>query len=106
VKGLLWINLLAGVWLIFTAWIMPGGYASGVMTWNDLACGVLLIAFSWWGMASLTARPGIWLSMLLGVWLLIAPFAFGYAPWNDIACGICAIAIAAAARTTWNPTTA
>jgi hypothetical protein len=88
-KGLASINLFVGAWLIFTAWMMPGGVGASLLTWNDSAIGALLIALSGWTMANEARHPGsLWLQLLAGAWLVVAPFVLRYSPWNDICAGV------------------
>jgi hypothetical protein len=43
-RSVRWINLPFGLWLIAAPWILGG--ATGAGRWNDVAAGVLLVAFS------------------------------------------------------------
>jgi len=110
-KGITWINLILGIWLIVAAWAV--GSAS-VVTANDVVLGVLLVACSWWIVGAMAPPVGIaWFEMLCGLWLIAAPFAFGYramraASINDVVVGIVTIIVAAIASTaiTRTPTAA
>jgi len=93
-KGMTWINLLVGIWLIIAAWALPGGAAGGRMA-SDVILGILLIAFSWWTLGAVTApAAAIWLQVICGIWLVIAPFALGFHASNSVICGIVAIVVA------------
>jgi SPW repeat-containing protein len=106
-KGITWINVLVGIWLIVAA-IARG--AMGVAMANDVVLGVLLIAFSWWILGAVAAPVGTaWFEMLCGVWLIVAPFALGYnhlrsAMANDVVMGIVTIVVAAIAARTMTQT--
>ncbi len=111
-KGVTWINLLAGVWLIVAA-IARG--ATGVVLMNDVILGVLLMAFSWWMLAAIVPPVGTaWFEMLCGIWLIVAPFVLGFsrlreATGNDVVVGIITLIVAAVAArgiTTNTPTLA
>jgi hypothetical protein len=99
-KGVTWINLLLGVWLIAAA-IARG--ATGVAMSNDFVLGILLIAFSWWMLGAALPPVGTaWFEMLCGLWLIVAPFVLGYtqrhaATGNDVIVGIITIIVAAVA---------
>jgi hypothetical protein len=94
----LWTNatvMCLGLWLISSPWTF--GYRSLAMTWNDLACGVLLVALA---AAAFIARYdfyGRWGVALIGTWLQFAPLVF-WAPTaaaylNDTMVGALAIAL-------------
>jgi len=97
-KGLMWINLLLGVWLVVSPFAMA---ANSVVTTNDVVLGILFIACSWWMLAAMAPPVGIaWFEMLCGIWLIVSPFAFGYsalhaATGNDVVSGIIGIVVAA-----------
>ena len=99
-KGITWINLLLGVWLLAAA--IARGMAGAAMT-NDFILGILLIAFSWWILGAMTPPVGTaWFEMLCGLWLIIAPFALGYSAMrsstvNDVVVGIVTIIVGAVA---------
>ncbi len=99
-KGITWINLLLGVWLIVAA-IARG--ATGAAMANDVILGILLIAFSWWMLGAIAAPIGTaWFEMLCGIWLIVAPFVLGYgqvkaAMATDVVIGIVTIIVAAIA---------
>jgi len=99
-KGITWINLLLGVWLIVAA--VAHGMAGATMT-NDFVLGVLLIAFSWWMLAAVAPPVGVaWFEMLCGLWLIVAPFALAYSAMrsstvNDVVVGVVTIIVAAIA---------
>jgi hypothetical protein len=100
-KGITWINLLLGIWLIIAPFVlMTTAVGSARWTGNDVVLGILLIAFSWWILAAYgTPMGAIWFQAVCGVWLIIAPFVLAYsatrvAMSNDIVSGIIAIIVA------------
>ena len=99
-KGITWINLLLGVWLIAAA--IARGMGGAAMT-NDFVLGVLLIGFSWWMLGAVAPPVGAaWFEMLCGLWLIVAPFALAYSAMrsstmNDVVVGIVTIIVAAIA---------
>jgi len=99
-KGITWINLLLGIWLIVAA-IARG--AMGVVMTNDVILGILLIAFSWWMLGALVPPVGAaWFEILCGIWLIVAPFVLRYADLrgatsNDVVAGIVTVIVAAVA---------
>ena len=45
-KGLSWVNLVLGVWLVLSPFILDYGMES--VAWNDIIVGILLVGVSWW----------------------------------------------------------
>lgn len=45
-RGLSWLNVLLGVWLIFSPYILD--YSMSSIAWNDLIVGLVLVAAGWW----------------------------------------------------------
>ena len=96
-KRVIWINLVLGVWLIVSPFVI-GYFASSasstVTIANDGILGVLLVACSWWIAAAMAAQFGVsGFQALCGIWLIIAPFVLRYrelpvATVNDVAVGI------------------
>jgi hypothetical protein len=102
VKEIIVINILVGGWLVFTSWVMPGGFGMSRLTMNEATAGVVLIALAGWTLASPTRRPAaLWLQLLVGAWLIVAPFALRFNPWNDVLCGLMVLAIAISALPYW-----
>lgn len=86
-----WINVLAGIWLIFAPFVL--GYTQPNAVTNDIILGIVI------GILALirvfSPLRSTWLSIiniLLGLWLIAAPFVLGYTNstpfWNDIIVGI------------------
>ena len=97
-KGIIWINLLLGIWLI----IAPFAFAvTGAPMGNDIVLGILLIAFSWWILGAIAPPLGTtWFEILCGIWLIVAPFVLRYSTMrnvagSDIVVGIVTIIVAA-----------
>jgi hypothetical protein len=88
-----WINLILGIWLIMSPFVF-GSMGLRVTVGNDIILGILLIASSWWILATVTRAVGVsWFQMLCGIWLVIAPFVLQYravthALANDVFVGI------------------
>jgi hypothetical protein len=109
-KGVLWITLIAGLWLIIAPFVVVHP-AAAVAAWmgNDIVLGILLIAASGWALAVTMPQPGaMWFLVVCGVWLVIAPFVLAYrgsaAMASDVVCGLIAIVIGAiAARAASKP---
>jgi len=75
--GASWINVLAGLWLIVSPWML--GYASGSMnaTWNSVIVGIAVVALAWLGATTSSASP-CWWNIILGIWLVISPYVLRF----------------------------
>ena len=103
-KGQNILNLILGLWLFITPWIMDYGLFmvnSAVVSWNFWIVG-LAVALSA-GLALRNLRPWEeWTNLALGAWLFISPWALGYSQtpnlfWNAIVVGAAIMIFAAAA---------
>jgi hypothetical protein len=95
-KRISWINLILGIWLVISP-LLVGYSTSHIPAGNNVILGLLLIASSWWILASDTIEVG-WFQILCGIWLIIAPFVLGYhaltsAMANDVIVGIIALIV-------------
>ena len=87
-----WINLLAGVWVVFSPWILDF-WRLTTPTWNNVIIGALVVVLA---TSRLWGDPGTWPSwtnVVLGIWLLISPWvlafsSFGMPTGNDVILGI------------------
>jgi SPW repeat len=89
--GAPWLNVLLGIWVIISPFILAFG-PSPVAVWNNVATGgaVTILALI---STTMPRQPGwSWTNMLLGIWLLVSPFALGFASatvlWNNVILGI------------------
>ncbi len=102
------INVLAGIWLIISPFVLAF-YRNPAATWDEIIVGIIVLILA----ATRVADPlrtmwASWINLILGIWLIISPFIlrFGTAPtpmWNSIILGIivgvCAIWSGAATPT-------
>lgn len=71
-----WVNVILGVWLIVSAWVVALNAAEGAIAWNSWSAGgaiVTLAAFSMY-------KPGVAadaLGIVIGIWLVASPWIFG-----------------------------
>ena len=45
-KILSWLNVLLGIWLVFSPFLLDYGMRS--VAWNDIIVGILLVGLAWW----------------------------------------------------------
>ncbi|MCL4465152.1 MAG: SPW repeat protein [Chloroflexi bacterium] len=95
-----WVNLVAGIWLIISPFILQyTGVAPAV--WNNLAVGILLILVAAYILFTcVKAEWAGWAMAVLGIWEIMSPFVLGYvgekpALWNNIILGIIIIVVGA-----------
>lgn len=72
-----WINLLLGVWLIITPWIV-GAAASTTGTTVLVIMGFALVISSAWALYRVEERAPEWWNLGLGVLLFVLPWIFSY----------------------------
>jgi hypothetical protein len=86
-----WINVILGIWLIISPWIV--GYAMhGTPMWNNIVLGVLVLILGLVASSSRFAAPSWW-NVVFGIWLIISPFLLRYARLegamvNDLVLGV------------------
>ena len=92
-----WANLVLGVWLILSPWLL-GFSGTPAAMWNAVLVGVVVGL-----MALMHLRGGPmweeWVSVVLGVWLLLSPWILGIsgmgnAMWNAVIVGLLVGALA------------
>ena len=72
-----WINLLLGVWLIISPWVL-GTAASATSTAVLVVMGIALVIFSAWALVRAENRAAEWWNIFLGVLLFFLPWIFSY----------------------------
>ncbi len=88
-----WINLVLGVWLFISPWVL--GYAGvPAAAWDAWVFGVIVAATSV-GALTQFALWQEWVNVVIGIWLLISPWVLGFAVpeaqgamWNFVVVGI------------------
>ena len=73
-----WLNLLIGIWLFISPWVI--GFAGGdsPASWNAWILGVAIVVFS----AFAVSLPQVWeevVNILLGIWMVISSWVIGVA---------------------------
>lgn len=99
-----WVNLILGVWLFFSPWILPHSalsVGSSAADWNFWIIGAIVAVSS--ALALQDIKPWEeWLNLVLGVWLFISPFVLGFARqanllWNALIVGVIVVVLSAVA---------
>jgi len=86
-----WANLVLGLWLVLSPWIL-GFSGTSSATWNAVLLGLAV------GLLSLLRLQGgpLWeegANVVLGVWLILSPWILGFsgeagATWNAVIVGL------------------
>ncbi len=77
-QGISWINVLAGIWLIISPWVLGFGALQAAML-DTLIVGIAVLILAAVRLSSTTPVPGVsWLNFILGIWLIISPFVLDY----------------------------
>ncbi|HEX5429972.1 MAG TPA: SPW repeat protein [Patescibacteria group bacterium] len=71
------INLLAGIWLIISPFIL--NYSGlGVSATNSVILGIIIGILAIIRMSTPNSAWASWINFLLGLWMIIAPFSLGH----------------------------
>ena len=105
------INFVAGLWLIFSAWVFAAPTADPGMR-NSIVVGIVVAVFALFRLVGgVDLRPLSWINAVLGAWMIFSPSIYGYAGQsgrasNSIVVGIIILVLAiaaAAADLGWQP---
>jgi SPW repeat-containing protein len=84
VMGLSGLNVLAGIWLIISPWVL--GYGSGDAWWNPVVCGAIVTILAFVRAAGDVRADGAAIvNMLVGIWLFVSAWwlaSSSQASWN------------------------
>ena len=56
--GLAWVNMLAGIWLVISPWVLHFANQQ-TPTWNSVVLGIIVFILAAWGLASSPQRPAL-----------------------------------------------
>lgn len=92
------VNLVLGVWLFLSPWLLLYGAEQATAAWNAHVVGIVIAALS---LAALVIyrQWEEWLAVLFAAWLIVSPWILGYgafttAIWNQIVVGIVVLVLA------------
>jgi hypothetical protein len=89
VKTVSRLNLLAGIWLVISPFVLA--YGGGDAEWNPIACGVLVAFLAYLRVSGEYSESWLsWTSAVIGVWLFTSGFWLAdsaRAEWNSLALG-------------------
>ena len=73
-----WLNLLIGIWLFISPWVIGFAGTENGASWNAWILGVAIVVFS----AFAVSLPQVWeevVNILLGIWMVISSWVIGVA---------------------------
>jgi hypothetical protein len=73
-----WLNLLIGIWLFISPWVIGFVGTDAAASWNAWILGVAIVVFS----AIAVSMPQAWeevINILLGIWMVISSWVIGVA---------------------------
>lgn len=94
------LNILAGLWLIISPFVLGYSMLRNTM-WNDIIVGIIIAVIA---AAKVSRARNVqwlsWVNAVLGVWLILSPFIFGASGntrvlYNEIIVGIVVVVLAA-----------
>jgi hypothetical protein len=71
-----WLNLLIGIWLFISPWVLGFAGSEFSASWNAWILGVAIVVFS----AIAVSLPQAWeevINILLGIWMVISSWVIG-----------------------------
>jgi hypothetical protein len=68
-----WINMLLGIWLIVSPWVLNYSNTSTNATWNSVILGIAVLVLAWLGGTMSSAVP-CWWNVVLGIWMVLSPY--------------------------------
>ena len=91
--GLSGLNLLIGIWLIISTFVVTTFSGLGNMRGNNILFGFLILIFSLVRLSRTTGPAWSWWNLIFGLWLIVSPFVLGFyhvvaAMWHNIIAGI------------------
>ena len=73
-----WVNVMLGVWLIASPWLLTMTAGNGFAAWSSWSVGAGIVALALFSMY----KPAVWgdaVGIVLGVWLAASPWTLGFA---------------------------
>src|SRR5436305_8993631 len=109
--GISIINLLIGIWLIISPFVVMAFSQLMNMRANNVIIGILVGLVALFRTSNSARAQWSWANVVLGVWLIISPFALGVSSnvtvlWHNVIAGIVVALLAWSRAFTTRPTVA
>lgn len=72
------INILLGIWLIISTFVLVVFNNLPYARWNNVIVGILVALFGLARLSSSAPPFWSWANLVLGIWLIISPFVLGF----------------------------
>ncbi|HLH21268.1 MAG TPA: SPW repeat protein [Chloroflexota bacterium] len=88
------LNVLAGIWLIISPWVLGFSRTDVPMMWNNVIFGIIAAILAGIRAGGAYDAPWLsWINVLIGIWLFISAFVFATMAmptpfWNNVILGI------------------
>ena len=91
--GVSGLNVLVGIWLIISTFVLAVFHNLHVAMWNNVIVGILVVLFGVTRLSDSAPAGWSWANLILGIWLIISPFVLGFshvvgAMWHNVIVGI------------------
>ncbi|HEX5491953.1 MAG TPA: SPW repeat protein [Candidatus Udaeobacter sp.] len=107
--GVSWINIVLGIWVIISPFIVQFTQFPAAM-WNNVIVGIVIAVLAIIRTSVPRQTGWSWVNVILGIWMIISPFALGAMTtavlWNNIILGIVIALIATGSASSKEPATA
>jgi hypothetical protein len=107
--GVSWINIVLGIWVIISPFLVQFTRFPAAM-WNNVIVGIVIAILAIIRTSVPRQAGWSWVNVILGIWMIISPFALGAMTtailWNNIILGIVIALIATVSSTSRTPATA
>lgn len=107
--GVSWINIVLGIWVIISPFIVQFTRFPAAM-WNNVIVGIVIAVLAIIRTSVPRQTGWSWVNVILGIWMIISPFALGAMTtavlWNNIILGIVIALIATGSASSKAPATA
>ena len=93
-----WGNLVLGLWIFASPWILQLTTANNTVTWNLYIVGIAVAALAATALFAFQAWEE-WTNLVLGLWLLASPWILGFSSstllmWNAVVAGALVVVLA------------
>ena len=93
-----WANLVLGLWILISPWVLQGGAASGAAMWSLVVVGRAIAALAVAALISFRVWEE-WTNLAFGAWLLVSPWVLGFAKaglltWSTVIAGTLVVILA------------
>jgi len=72
-----WVNVILGVWLIASPWLLPVAAGAEPTAWNSWSVGAGIVTLAFFAMYKPAVR-GDTVGIIFGAWLMASPWLLGF----------------------------